>query len=45
MKKQDQKKKNWSRPEVTMLNIKKDTFSGQSLGPEGKGVGNTSKKA
>ena len=34
MKKKDIKKKIWSRPEVHVLNIKKDTFSGSGNGAE-----------
>ena len=34
MNKQDNKKKVWSRPEVHVLNIKKDTFSGSGGGSE-----------
>lgn len=40
MKKLDSKKKIWLKPEVRVLNIKKDTFSGLSYGNEkvnGKG--------
>ncbi len=35
MEKLDSKKKVWIKPEVQVLNIKKDTFSGVSAGPEG----------
>lgn len=37
MEKLDSKKKAWIKPEVQVLNIKKDTFSGLSSGPEGAG--------
>ena len=35
MKNSNSKKKLWIKPEVHVLNIKKDTFSGISYGPEG----------
>jgi len=44
MKKQDNKKKVWSRPEVHVLNIKKDTFSGSGSGGEGAAKGGPPKK-
>jgi len=31
----DKNKKVWIKPEVHVLSIKKDTFSGSSAGPEG----------
>jgi hypothetical protein len=34
MKKSDYRKKAWIKPRVNTLSIKKDTFSGVSLGPE-----------
>lgn len=34
MKKSEPKKKTWSKPEVIMLNIKKDTFGGSGNGAE-----------
>ena len=34
MKKQEIKKKNWVKPEVVTLKIKKDTFSGTGTGAE-----------
>jgi hypothetical protein len=34
MKKQDHKKKVWTKPVVHTLNIKKDTFSGSGVGAE-----------
>jgi hypothetical protein len=34
MKKTDSKKKLWIKPEIHVLNIKKDTFSGISYGNE-----------
>ena len=34
MKKQDNKKKVWTKPAVHALSIKKDTFSGSQSGPE-----------
>jgi len=37
MNKQEIKKKVWIRPEVHILNIKKDTFSGASYGNEKAG--------
>jgi hypothetical protein len=44
MKKQDNKKKVWSRPEIHVLNIKKDTFSGSGTGAEKAGKGGPPKK-
>ena len=45
MKKQDIKKKNWVKPEVQVLNIKKDTFAGSSGGAEsGPNVGSAAHK-
>lgn len=35
MKTTDSKKKVWSKPEVQVLDIKKETFSGAAPGPEG----------
>ena len=35
MKKPDNKKKTWLKPQVHILNIKKDTFGGSGSGPEG----------
>jgi hypothetical protein len=37
MKTSDSKKKVWSKPDVQVLDIKKDTFSGTAAGPEGAG--------
>jgi hypothetical protein len=37
MKKQEIKKKVWTKPLVQALSIKKDTFSGSTNGPEGAG--------
>jgi hypothetical protein len=37
MKRQTYKKKAWTIPVVSALNIKKDTFSGSQSGPEGAG--------
>jgi hypothetical protein len=37
MKTKENKKKTWTKPVVQTLNIKKDTFSGGELGPEGAG--------
>ncbi len=37
MKTSDTKKKPWLKPEVNVLNIKKDTFGGSGTGPEGAG--------
>ena len=33
------KKKLWTKPSFQILNIKKDTFSGSTSGPEGAGKG------
>ena len=44
MKKQDNKKKVWSRPEVHALNIRKDTFGGSLTGAEGAAKGGPPKK-
>jgi hypothetical protein len=42
MKRSDTKKKVWAKPEVHVLNIKKDTFTGLSYGNENvKGKGKT----
>jgi hypothetical protein len=35
MKTKNHKKKIWEKPEVHILKIKKDTFSGATSGPEG----------
>ena len=37
MKKSEPKKKQWVRPEVALLSIKKDTFSGSIYGNENAG--------
>jgi hypothetical protein len=37
MKAKENKKKIWTKPVVSALNIRKDTFSGTGLGPEGSG--------
>jgi len=37
MKKSETKKKPWAKPEVALLNIKKDTFSGSTYGNENAG--------
>lgn len=37
MNKPDTQKKTWIRPEVHILNIKKDTFSGSGVGAEKAG--------
>jgi hypothetical protein len=37
MKTKEYKKKDWTKPVVTALNIRKYTFSGTELGPEGAG--------
>ncbi len=37
MKQSEPKKKTWSKPEVIMLNIKKDTFGGSGNGAEDGG--------
>ncbi len=37
MKVKEHKKKVWTKPVVMALNIKRDTFSGSSLGAEGAG--------
>jgi len=37
MKTSDTKMKTWVKPEVHVLNIKKNTHSGTSAGPEGAG--------
>ncbi len=45
MKKQEYKKKIWTKPLVHALSIKKDTFSGTEFGPEGAGKNTPSKKS
>ena len=37
MKTSDSKKKVWTKPDVKVLDIKKNTFSGTTTGPEGAG--------
>jgi hypothetical protein len=45
MKANEVKKKAWSKPVVLSLNIRKDTFSGSTYGPEGAGKSAIPKKS